>query len=294
MTADVSYDRCSRLAREHYENFPVGWLVGKELRPHVHAIYAFARVADDLADEGYDLNSPDGQPLAQEEVRIEALTRYEEQLEAALAGRELDPGWAWIFRPLARTIRELDLPPILFRDLLSAFRQDVVKRRYRNFAEVLDYCRRSANPIGRLVLAVHGYREESLDELSDQICTGLQLANFWQDVSVDLKKDRIYLPEEDLDAFGLREEDLKIGQVGGSFRDLMRFEVDRTQTFFEAGRALPSRLRGKLALEIRLTWLGGTGILQKIRRLNYNTLAQRPKWSKWELPLLLLHALWKP
>lgn len=293
MTEHPSYERCSQLAREHYENFPVGWLVGRRLRPHVHAIYAFARVADDLADEGYDLGSPDGSPQAQESVRLDALHRYETELEACLTGRELDPGWAWIFQPLARTINELDLPPVLFRDLLSAFKQDVVKRRYATFTEVLDYCRRSANPIGRLVLAVHGHRQSELEELSDQICTALQLANFWQDVSVDLRKDRIYLPEEDLNAFGLRITDLQAGTVGGSFRDLMRFEVDRTQTFFNAGADLPSRLQGRLALEIRLTWLGGVGILKKIRRLNYNTLVHRPTWSKWELPLLFVHALCK-
>lgn len=293
MPVQPDYQRCSRLAREHYENFPVGWLVDKPLRPHVHAIYAFARVADDLADEGYDLSHPDGQPLAQEEARLAALQRYEAELDACLSGQELDPGWAWIFQPLARTIQELSLPPGLFRDLLSAFQQDVVKRRYQTFAEVLDYCRRSANPIGRLILAVHGYRASDLEELSDHICTGLQLANFWQDISVDLQKDRIYLPLEDLATFGLRVDDLQSGQSIRYFRDLMRFQVDRTQTFFDAGAPLPSRLRGKLALEIRLTLLGGEGILQKIRRLNYNTLAHRPTWSKWELPLLFLHALWR-
>jgi phytoene synthase len=290
MTVDAHYEQCSRLAREHYENFPVGWLVSKELRPHVHAIYAFARVADDLADEGYDLSKPEGTPPLQESARLEALERYEAQLDQALAGQPVDPAQAWIFEPLARTIAKLNLPPSLFHDLLSAFKQDVVKRRYADFAEVLDYCRRSANPIGRLVLLVHGYRSEDLHILSDKICTALQLANFWQDISVDLKKDRIYLPQTDCDAFEISQADLTSGNVTQAFRDLVRHQVDRTQTLFDEGRTLPTFLDRKLSWEIRLTWLGGAGILNKIRKLNYNTLHQRPVWRKWELPGLMAYA----
>lgn len=290
MSLDVHYQRCTTLAREHYENFPVGRLVSAELRPHVHAVYAFARVADDLADEGYDLRNPDGSAVLAPEQRLRSLDEYEAELTRALRGEPVSPDQAWIFEPLASSARKLKLPGQLFHDLLSAFKQDVVKKRYANFEEVLDYCRRSANPVGRLVLHLHNLRDEELHLLSDKICTALQLANFWQDVSVDLVKDRVYLPEDDQARFGVTEQGLFAHDAGENFRNLIKFQVDRTQDIFDAGRTLPSFLPWKLSWEIRLTWLGGATILKKIRRQNYDTLHRRPKLSKWDLIPLLPYA----
>ena len=167
----------------------------------------------------------------------------------------------------------------------------MVKRRYANFAEVLDYCRRSANPVGRLVLLLHGRREEELHLLADHICTGLQLANFWQDVGVDLEKDRMYLPEDDRAAYGVTEEALFARRADDKYRQLLAFQVDRTQGIFDQGAPLTKKLRGLLRLEIRLTWLGGTKILRKIEALNYDTLNHRPTVGKADMAVLFLKAL---
>jgi phytoene synthase len=286
MVLDEQYAKCSALARTHYENFPVGRLIAPELRPHVHAIYAFARTADDIADEGYG-----GQQSPTEKERLAALDAFWDELRAALDGPADGPN-AWIFGPLKKTTETLEIPPSLYHDLLSAFRQDIVKRRYANHAEVLDYCRRSADPVGRLVLIVHGYREEELFRLSDAICTALQLANFWQDVSVDLQKDRIYLPQEDMRRFGFDEALLFERKATPAFRECLKLQVERAQALFDTGRALPARLDGKLCLEIRLTWLGGTEILRKIRAQNFDTLTLRPKLGPWDVAKLLPWAWW--
>ncbi len=282
-----AYGECTRLAKAHYENFPVGKLVPREMQKHVHAVYAFARHADDLADEGYAGAREDGRDVMTPEERLAALDDWERQLLSTPGTPGLHP----IFVALHETIRELDLPTPLFTDLLSAFRQDVVKRRYANFAEVLDYCRRSANPIGRLVLLLHGVREERLHELSDHICTGLQLANFWQDVGVDLKKDRIYLPENERESHGVSEKSLFAGQADAAYRSLIKFQVARTQEIFDQGRPLTRELRGKLRVEIRMTWLGGTTILRKIEAADYDTLNHRPKLGKVDMAMLLARAL---
>ena len=203
MTLDESYDKCLALTRSHYENFPVARLIPKRLRRHVAAVYAFARTADDIADEGYGLT--ENTTVS----RLAALKRFDTQVLAAVKNRPLDPDTAWIFLALGDTLRKFEIPAQLCLDLTSAFAQDVVKRRYDTFAEVLDYCRRSANPVGRLVLLLHGLKDEVMFAESDAICTGLQLANFWQDVSVDRKKDgRTYLPLEDLQRYGVALADL--------------------------------------------------------------------------------------
>jgi phytoene synthase len=289
MTVAEAYEACTKLAREHYENFPVGRLVPREMQPHVHAVYAFARYADDLADEGYagswkDAGARDVMTPAE---RLTALNDWERQLLSP-AGT---PGLHFIFIALHETMRVLDLPTSLFTDLLSAFRQDVIKLRYANFPEVLDYCRRSANPIGRLVLLLHGKREEELHLLSDHICTGLQLANFWQDVAVDLEKDRMYLPEDDRAKYGVTEEQLLARRCDENYRALLKFQVDRTQGIFDQGAPLTKKLRGLLRLEIRLTWLGGTTILRRIEAQNYDTLNHRPKLHKADFAWLFLKAL---
>ncbi|MEZ0296460.1 MAG: squalene synthase HpnC [Candidatus Methylacidiphilales bacterium] len=278
-TIDEAFAHCTHLATTHYENFPVGRLVPASLRKHVHSVYAFARHADDLADEGYE-----DEGLATEK-RLAALNEWETLLLQP-RGTATEP----IFVALHETIAELDLPLSLFTDLLSAFKQDVVKRRYADFDEVLDYCRRSANPIGRLVLLLHGLRDPHLHELSDHICTGLQLANFWQDVSVDLIKDRVYLPLNEQARFGVSEEDLFARRPTREFRQLLAFQVERTQRIFEAGEGLSALLPGGLRWEIRLTWLGGTTILNMIRDQDYDTLSKRPKLRKINVIPLLFQA----
>jgi squalene synthase HpnC len=272
-----AYAFCSDLSRRHYENFPVAsLLMPRRLRKHVAALYAFARIADDFSDE------PE-----YEGVRRERLLDWRRQLSEIGSKPPAHP----VFLALGATLAELELPKEPFDDLLSAFLQDTEKKRYKTFAEVLDYCRRSANPVGRIVLMIHGYRDEELFRLSDAICTALQLANFWQDVSVDLKKDRIYIPEEDFKAHGYSEADLRMGVGNERFKSLMKFEVSRARALFDEGRPLTGRLRWPLSLEIRLTWLGGREILKKIRRLDFDTLRTRPALTKRDWIPLAARAL---
>ncbi len=262
-----SYDYCERITRAHAENFPVGsLLVPKNRRRHVYSIYAFARTADDIADEGYEDGINTGGRLA-------ALDEWEQKLEACYRGQASHP----VFIALSVTAQELQLPLELFRDLLSAFRQDVVKRRYANFDELLDYCSRSANPIGRLILLLFDYRDERYHRLADEITTALQLANFWQDVAVDIMKDRVYLPENEMKHFGVSGDDLRERRFNGSYAALLKFQVERTKDFFDRGSVLPRLLRGRIALEVRLTLLGGMRILEKIEERGYDTLNTRPK-----------------
>ena len=285
------YQACTQLAQSHYENFPVGRLVPKRLRHHVHAVYAFARVADDLADEGYaDPRAHSKGDAPSESERLALFRNYRQAWQNAQEGLPYDPTYAWIFTPLQKTQAELNLPESLFSDLLSAFEQDIVQRRYQSFSDVLDYCRRSANPIGRLVLLIHGERSGELAQLSDHVCTALQLANFWQDVSIDLGKDRIYLPQNDLPRFGVTEEDLFAGKVTPNFRNLLRYQTERAWEFFHQGETLSHRLKRPLSWEIRLTWLGGTEILRKIQHQNYDTLSHRPVVTKVDFFRLALQA----
>jgi len=272
-----AYRFCQELANRHYENFPVASrLMPKRLRRHVAALYAFARIADDFSDE------PE-----YEGVRRERLLDWRRQLAEIGSKPPTHP----VFLALGQTLRELDIPKQPFDDLLSAFLQDTEKSRYATFDEVLDYCRRSANPVGRIVLMIHGYRDEELFRYSDAICTALQLANFWQDVSVDLLKDRVYIPEEDFKTHGYSEADLRMGVYNERFKSLMKFEVCRARALFEQGRPLPSRLCWPLSLEIRLTWLGGRQILKLIHRLDFDVLRSRPKLQKRDWIPLLARAL---
>jgi squalene synthase HpnC len=272
-----AYGFCADLARRHYENFPVAsLLMRKKLRRHVAALYAFARIADDFSDE------PE-----YEGVRRKRLLDWRRQLDEIGSKPASHP----VFLALGATLRELDLPKQPFDDLLSAFLQDVDKSRYADFGEVADYCRRSANPVGRIVLMIHGHRDEELFRYSDAICTALQLANFWQDVSVDLKKDRIYIPQEDFAAHGYSEADLRMGVCNDRFKNLMKFEVSRTRALFEQGRPLLGRLGFPLSLEIRLTWLGGMQILKKIHRLDFDVVRTRPALKKREWIPLAARAL---
>jgi hydroxysqualene synthase len=283
-SVDEAFAYCERMARDHYENFPVGsLLIPRDRRRHVYSIYAFARTADDFADEGYGV----GEAGLDEAGRLAALADWERNLEASYRGEASHP----VFIALAETAKDLRLPVELFRDLISAFKQDVTKRRYANFDEVLDYCARSANPVGRLILLLFGYHEERLHKLSDSICTGLQLANFWQDVSIDIRKDRVYLPQDEMAEFGVRVDDLREGRSSDRTAALLRLQVERTRRLFEDGRSLPGMVNGRLAFELRLTWLGGMRILRRIEEQGYNTLRARPVITRWDKIVLLLRSL---
>ena len=264
LSLEEAFAFCEARVRGHYENFPVGLWVPRAKRRYVHAIYAFARAADDFADE-----------RMYEGMRAEKLYQWEARLHAAYEGQAEDP----IFIALADTVRTLAIPKDLLLDLLSAFRQDTMKSRYTTWEELLDYCRRSANPVGRLVLLVFGYRDPDLPPLSDSICTALQLANHWQDLAVDLRKDRIYAPRELLDRFGVKEWDLNAGKVTGSFQALMAELVSRTRVLFRDGRPLCDRVGPDLRFEMRLTWLGGSGILDRVEAAGYDVFRRRPRYG---------------
>ncbi len=277
---DRAYEYCERLTRSHYENFPVGSiLIPRRLRKHFYSIYAFARIADDFADEGY------GQGYSERE-RLELLDEWRRMLMESFAGRARHP----VFVALARTSAEFGLPAVLFEDLLSAFAQDVTVRGYERFDHLRDYCRRSANPIGRLVLLLFGHREEQFHQWSDDICTALQLANHWQDVAVDLDKDRIYLPEEDLLQFELSFDDLRQRNASDKFKGLMKFEVERARAMFLHGKPLCVTVSGRLGLELRSVWLGGMRILDRIERNGYDVFARRPVITSTDKLKILLVA----
>ena len=275
-----AYSYCEKVTRNHYENFPVAsLLIPRAKRRHISAIYAFARGADDFADEG---NLP-------ADERIARLAEWNEHLEEAYAGAAKHP----VFVALSRTALELDIPKEYFTSLLAAFRQDVVKRRYDDFDELLDYCRNSANPVGRLVLHVFGYRSRDLHRYSDFICTALQLANFWQDVETDLARNRIYLPQEDMERFDFDEGDLAAKRATIEYRRLMQLQVERTYALFRAGYPLVDRVGRDLRLELRMTWFGGVRILEKIEKLDYDVFGRRPKLHLLDGFSILLHAFSK-
>ncbi|NOY78832.1 MAG: squalene synthase HpnC [Calditrichaeota bacterium] len=267
------------LAVTHYENFIVGSIfLPKEKRQHIYNIYAFARIGDDLADEITDTDES-----------LEALEAYEHQLEACYNGHVRTP----VFAALSRTIREFNIPIETFQRLLAAFKQDRVKNRYDTFDEVLAYCRNSANPIGELFLYIFGYNDPSLLPYSDAICTALQLTNFWQDVSRDAAKNRIYIPLEDLERFGVSEKDIFLKHFSENFRTLVQFEVDRTRKIFEKGKKLVHLLQKDILLDICLFMAGGEAILNKIEKQNYDVLNKRPALSKKEQGRLFLREWWR-
>jgi squalene synthase HpnC len=280
---DRAYDFCEKLARSHYENFPVGSvLIPKRLRRYFYSIYAFARIADDVADEGY------GQGYTERE-RLDLLEEWRRMLRQSEAGDARHP----VFVALADTRGKFDLPLTLFEDLLSAFAQDVTLTRYGSFSQLLDYCRGSANPIGRLILLLFGYRDEQRLQWSDDICSALQLANHWQDVAIDLEKDRVYLPEEDLSRFDLPVDDLKKGRVDERFTRMMKFEVERAREMFIRGKPLCTSVSGRLGLELRSVWLGGMRILERIEENGYDVFKHRPVISSSDKIKILLGAVSK-
>jgi hydroxysqualene synthase len=262
VTAEVrdAYATCQRLARAHYENFPVAsWLLPRELRPHVAAIYAFARSADDFADEpGYS------QP-----ERLRLLDGWEDEL---LAPTSTNP----IFLALHATIRTFELPIDLFTDLLSAFRQDVTTTRYETWDEVFDYCRRSANPVGRLVLRLAGVRDPATDRASDALCTALQLTNFWQDLAIDWRRGRLYVPAEEHARAGASFADLDAGRMTPPWRHALAGSVARTSALFDEGREVCDAVGGRLRLELRATWHGGRRILDRLASTDVDVFTHRP------------------
>ena len=306
---EEAYAACARLARAHYENFPVASrLLPPAMRPHIAAVYAFARVADDFADEG--------DRTVEERHRLLDwwLTRLrccaidgDGNAPAGDAGPGVGPvetglkAWStWgfaeadapqIFLALANSIRACRLPSSLFEDLLSAFRQDVTVRRYATWDALLDYCRRSANPVGRLVLRIAGYDDPALDLSSDSLCTALQLTNFWQDLERDWHKGRLYVPAEDVEACGALEADLDRRVLTPEWQQLLARLSARTRALFTLGRGVCDGVAGRLRLELRLTWLGGSRILGRLEQARFDVFQFRPALSPSDLPKLAWQAL---
>jgi len=267
--SDAAYARCLHLASQHYENFPVASrLLPSKLRPHIAAIYAFARIADDFADEG----------SRTDEARLELLDDWRARLHHAAGGSVVDDGSdaAAIFLALGETIRRFELELSLFDDLLSAFRQDVTVKRYDTWAGVLDYCRRSANPVGRLVLRVSGYRSTRADDHSDAVCTALQLTNFWQDLAEDWRHGRLYVPREIVAAAGADERDLSRRRISPEWRTALVDVAGRTRALYAAGRPVAGEVRGRLRWELRATWLGGLRILDRLEAGGFDVFRSRP------------------
>lgn len=284
----AAYAECERLAREHYENFPVAsWLVPAGMRRHVAAVYAFARTADDFADEGAR--------TAQERIRL--LDDWRSRLHAcvtASGGRSnvLDPRDR-MFLALGATIGACNLPVVLFDDLLDAFRQDITTTRYATWDDVLDYCRRSANPVGRIVLRIAGYDRESLDRSSDALCTALQLTNFWQDLERDWHKGRLYVPVDDVAQWGARIEDLEDRRMTEAWRGALGMVAGRTRSLFTKGRHVCESVGGRLGYELRFTWLGGMRILERVESSGFDVFAARPTLGRRDgVPLIWRALTW--
>ena len=265
-----AYAACLQLAQSHYENFPVASrLMPAHLRPHVAAVYAFARIADDYADE----------PGRSTSERIHVLDEWRDQLH----GTPPQKGMAHktqagnIFLALHDTIERFDLPVALLDDLLSAFTQDVTTTRYATWVDVLDYCRRSANPVGRLVLRLSGYRDAGLDRASDAVCTALQLTNFWQDLAIDWSRGRLYVPEETWRPHGAAPSLLDGARMTPAWIATLRDCGRQTRELFREGRAVCDGVSGRLRYELRATWLGGTRILDRLDQSSFDVFTARPK-----------------
>jgi squalene synthase HpnC len=298
----AAYAACQLLAESHYENFPVASkLMPARLRPHVAAIYAFARTADDFADE------PGREPAE----RLRLLDEWGRRLDGEYVpdkkfppGKEFPPDEAFapgqecppemIFAALADTRARFDLPAELFHDLLSAFRQDVVTTRYVSWDGVLDYCRRSANPVGRLVLRLSGYHDAALDRASDAVCTALQLTNFWQDLAIDWPRGRLYVPEETWRSAGADPSLLDRARMTPEWTAAMRACGEHTRRLFTEGRSVCDGVSGRLRYELRATWLGGSRILDRLEAVNYDVFTSRPSLGASDaLVIAFGTALWR-
>ena len=283
---ELAYSYCKKLTLSHYENFPVGsLLIPSNKRKYIYSIYAFARTADDIADS----------ELYSEEEKLKLLDGYENELNNIEIKRPVSDSNETrnIFTALSNTTDELKIPLKELRDLLTAFRQDAVKQRYNSFDELLNYSSYSANPIGHLVLYVFGYdpgKDEKCFAYSDKICTALQLTNFWQDVSVDLNIDRIYLPLNTMTDFNFKEKMLFDKTENDDFRKMMKHLTERTKLLFEEGRKITNYVSGRLRYELKITIAGGMEILNKIEKINYNVLSQRVTISNIDKLKLLAKA----
>jgi squalene synthase HpnC len=265
-TPDAAYAWCERLARSHYENFPVASrFVPPALRPHVWAIYAFARSADDFADEPRYAG-----------VRSAALDHWEEQLERACYGEAEHP----VFVALGETVERRDIPISPLRDLLTSFRMDLTTARYPTFEALLTYMQHSAVPVGRLLLYIFDYRDPAFHRYADDLAVALELGHFLQDVPLDLARGHLYLPEEDLHHFGVRVDDLAEGRVSQAVRDMMRFQTARARALFMRGRPLVDRLGRDLSFELSLMWNGGMAILDQIEAAGGDVFHTHPKLGR--------------
>lgn len=257
---------CSKLARTHYENFSVAsWFLPARLRQHFYNVYAYCRISDDLGDEVGDTTAS-----------LELLDQWQRELDACYEGHPKHP----VFVALAETVRQFEIPKHEFSDLLIAFRQDQNVTRFETFNDVLGYCKYSANPVGHLVLYLCGYKDAERQQLSDYTCTALQLANFWQDVSVDYDKGRIYLPLESLRRFGVSEDDIAAQRNTPAFCEMMKFEVERAHDWFRQGLPLVGKVNHELAIDLELFTRGGQEILRAIEKQGYAVLGSRPSISK--------------
>jgi squalene synthase HpnC len=273
-------NRTLELAKFHYENFPVAsFLLPINMRKHVAIIYWFARTADDFADEG-NLKAED---------RLKNLNEFENEFTALLNHKSSNQ----YFILLKKTIDEKKIDPKHFYDLLSAFKQDVVKNRYENFSEILDYCNRSANPVGRIILELNNVCDKDAIKYSDKICTALQLTNFYQDTKIDYNKGRIYYPVDEMKKFNVTENMFELNKNNPHISALVKHNVDRTQKLFDEGKNILDFLRGSLKTEIKWTIFGGEAILNKIRKNNFEVLAERPKLSKLNYLFLFMKALFR-
>jgi squalene synthase HpnC len=267
---------CERLAKSHYENFSVAtWFLPKRLRQHFYNVYAYCRISDDLGDE-----------VGDPQQSLELLEQWETELNACYAGSPKHP----VFVALADTVKQFSIPKHEFSDLLIAFRQDQTVTRFETFNDVLAYCRYSANPVGHLVLYLCGYRDVERQRLSDYTCTALQLANFWQDVSVDYGKGRIYLPLEDLRRFGVTGDEIAERRATPQFVAMMKFEVERARDWFSRGLPLVKMVDRELAIDLELFSRGGQEILNAIERQGFDVLRARPEISKSRKLMLVLRA----
>jgi phytoene synthase len=279
VSLDEAYAACQRLAESHYENFPVASkLLPSHLRKHIAAVYAFARTADDFADE----------PGRETSERLTLLADWKSQLHARV------PGGSYVFVALHDTIERFDLPIELFDDLLSAFSQDVITTRYATWVEVMDYCRRSANPVGRLVLRLSGYRDEALARASDAVCSALQLTNFWQDLAIDWSRGRLYVPEEVCRRCNARPDVLGQNVMTPEWAAAMKECATHTRALFAEGRPVCDGVSGRLRYELRATWLGGTRILDRLEAGGFDVFTARPKLGARDaLVIACKTVLWK-
>ncbi len=267
---------CERLAKSHYENFSVAtWFLPSRLRQHFYNVYAYCRISDDLGDE-----------VGDPQQSLELLDQWEAELNACYAESPRHP----VFVALAETVKQFSIPQHEFSDLLFAFRQDQTVTRFETFDDILAYCRYSANPVGHLVLYLCGYSDAERQQLSDYTCTALQLANFWQDVSVDYGKGRIYLPLEDLRRFGVTGEDIAQRRATPQFVAMMKFEVERARDWFARGLPLVKMVNRELAIDLELFSRGGQEILNAIERQGFDVLRARPEISKTRKLMLVLRA----